>query len=205
MKPLGTTGLIGRWKPLHLGGALLLETVCKYSDHVKIGIGSCNKYNLRNPFTADESREMIDQFLKPKYDHYEFILVPDFGQIAEYSDGQMWRKYVVDHYKTLDNFVSGNDYVTELLKDDYHIIKSYEMIPTEFQIPIKASMIRMAMARGLNYEEMLPDAVAEYIRDNKLAARFRREFGLEQLAVIGNSCWNVDEKRDQEKSHVQER
>lgn len=59
MKTLGAVGFIGRFKPLHNGAALALETLCEQADKVKIGIGSVNKYNLRNPFTAEESQEMI--------------------------------------------------------------------------------------------------------------------------------------------------
>lgn len=49
-------GAIGRFKPLHLGAAAMLEALCENAEEVVIGIGSSNKYNLRNPFTAEESR-----------------------------------------------------------------------------------------------------------------------------------------------------
>ena len=44
---LGTIGLIGRFKPLHLGASVLLESACEKAEKVIIGIGSSNKYNIR--------------------------------------------------------------------------------------------------------------------------------------------------------------
>jgi nicotinamide mononucleotide adenylyltransferase len=203
MTNLGTVGLIGRWKPLHNAAGILLETICQSADLVKIGIGSCNKYNLRNPFTAEESREMIDLFLKPCYQNYEFIFVPDFGHILEYSDGQMWRRFVVDHYGRLDHFVTANDYVEQLLKNDYHIIHSPEIIPIQYQIPLKGSMVRMAIALG-NYKQYVPSAVYEFLEQSGLTERFRGEFGLETLSLLEGDSWQAPEDLSEEKNHTHE-
>jgi hypothetical protein len=39
------------------------------------------------------------------------------------------------------------------------------------------------MAEGDGWQEMVPAAVAEYLIQNKLDQRFRKEFGLETLAM----------------------
>ena len=85
---MGRVGGIGRWKPLHKAGAVMLETVCSMADQVLIGIGSINKYNARNPFTAEESKEMLDRFLKDRFDNYQILFIPDFGHLPEHHDGQ---------------------------------------------------------------------------------------------------------------------
>ena len=90
---LGRVGVIGRFKPLHNGGALMLDAICENADHVVIGLGSSNKYNLRNPFTGDESAGMIEAYLSPRFSNYELIHVPDFGHIQEFSDGKKWKEY----------------------------------------------------------------------------------------------------------------
>lgn len=89
---LGRVGVIGRFKPLHNGAAVLLESLCEKSDHVLIGIGSSNKYNIRNPFTSDETKDMIELFLKEKFTNYEIIKIPDFAHIPGCENGQQWRK-----------------------------------------------------------------------------------------------------------------
>jgi nicotinamide-nucleotide adenylyltransferase len=178
----GRVGLIGRFKPLHNGNAVLLERVCEQAEHVIIGIGSSNRYDLRNPFTAEESREMVERLLKPRFSNYEFLLIPDFGHIPSYENGQEWRRYVVEKFGSLDLFVSGNAYVDELLKEDYRIAQPFEIEPSSWTAKIKASMVRAEIAKGGDWRPYVPAVVAEYIAKNRLDERLRAEFGKEILA-----------------------
>jgi nicotinamide-nucleotide adenylyltransferase len=199
-KRFGRVGLIGRFKPLHNGNAIMLESVCDQAEHVVIGIGSSNRYNARNPFTAEESRDMVDMYLKPRFSNYEFLLIPDFGHIPNYENGQEWRRYVVESFGSLDCFVSGNAYVDELLKEDYRIIQPYDIEPGSRTAEIKASMVRAEMANGGVWERYVPDAVAEYIGRNRLDERLRKEFGREILAGDGGA-WK-QENAIEEKQNV---
>lgn len=204
MDKLGRVGLIARFKPLHNGGALMLEAVCERAGHVVIGIGSCNKYNARNPFTADESKDMVDKFLTGRFSNYSFISVPDFGHIPKYSDGQMWREYIFNTYGELDHFVSGNDYVSELLKNNYDIIHPASLISRDKQVRLRATEVRIEMARFGNWKELVPENVAGYLESSGLVDRFRREFGLETLGEMFEGNYSERESVDQEKSHVGE-
>ncbi len=92
MKRFNRVGMICRFKPLHKGGALMLEAACQSAEYVLIGIGSENKYDWRNPFTAQESKEMVDVYLSRRFSNYAVFFMQDSGHIPEYSDGQKWRK-----------------------------------------------------------------------------------------------------------------
>ena len=59
MTKLGIAGIVARFKPVHKGHAAVLEALCERSEHVYIGIGSSNRYNLRNPFTKEEMDEAL--------------------------------------------------------------------------------------------------------------------------------------------------
>jgi nicotinamide-nucleotide adenylyltransferase len=205
MRQLGRVGVIGRFKPLHSGSAAMLDILCQQADRVVIGIGSSNKYNARNPFTAEESREMIDLYLKPRFSNYEFLLVPDFGHIPEYSDGQKWKGYIVEHYGRLDYFVTGNEYVASLLEGDYPLMHPASLLPRQDQIYIKGSIVRMAMATGYDHSLLVPPEVSGYLDENGLVERFRREFGLETLAQLGENSWKLPEDYASEKSHTREK
>jgi nicotinamide-nucleotide adenylyltransferase len=209
---IGTIGLIGRFKPLHNGGASMLESICEKADYVKIGIGSAYdkdlvidyKYNLRNPFTPDESKNMIDAFLKERFNNYEVLLVPDFGHIPGCENGQPWRKYVVDKFGELDYFVSGNGYVADLLQVDYNIIHPVVLIPENRRVKLKATEVRVEMARGNDWKEMVPKQVAKYIMDYNLDRRFRVEFGLETISnYLGTEYWMI-ETGNEERLHTYE-
>lgn len=198
-KNLGTVGCVGRFKPLHNGGAAMLETLCEKSEHVIIGIGSSNKYNSRNPFTPTESREMIDAYLKDKFSNYEFKEVPDFAHIPEYSDGKKWKEYITDNFGILDHFISGNEYVSDLMRNTYDIIHPASIIPSEKHIYLRATEVRVEMARNGNWQDLVPKEVSEYITRNNLDKRFKKEFGLEILSQLADGL----EYRGHESSYLE--
>ena len=169
-------GMIARWRPVHLGHAVILKALCKSGDKVFIGIGSSNRYNVRNPFTLEETQAMLKLVLAD-FHNYQLVPVPDL------DDGPRWRVMVKELFGALDLFVTENPYVTNLLKDDYRLMRPIELIPSEEQIPVDGSGVRRAMARGVAWESLVPPVIAEYIKSNRLDVRFRAEFGLETLAM----------------------
>lgn len=205
MNKIGRVGTIGRWKPLHLGGLYYLESLCEISNEVIIGIGSSNKYNMRNPFTAEESEEMIRAALSPNYNNFSFIYVPDFAQDPRFANGQKWRSYVVEKFGKLDLFVSGNEYVLELLKNDYKVIESFKFVPSKNKIPIKSTEIRIAMAAFADWQKFVPEKTAKYLENKGLVKRFRREFGLSTLDwAEQHPHFNKKEDASFEKMHTME-
>ncbi len=185
-KPLGMAGVVGRFRPLHLGSALMLEALCEQAEKVTIGIGSSNRYNARNPFTAEEAMDMINLHLMPRFRNYSFVTVPDYGHIPQFSDGKKWAEEAVAAYGELDCFVTGNDYVRQLLAPHYPTISSYEIIPQESWIMLSGTMVRAAMAQGSPWKPMAPAAIADYLERNGLVERFRKEFGLETIAAMAD-------------------
>jgi nicotinamide mononucleotide adenylyltransferase len=170
---------------------------------VVIGLGSCNKYNLRNPFTAEESREMIDAFLSKRFSNYSFIEIPDFAHIPAYSDGRKWKEYVTGHYGSLDCFVSGNDYVNSLLDDVYRVMWPGDIVPPERRVWAKGTQVRLEIARFGDWRSFVPDETAEYLESNGLIQRFRKEFGLETLAHLEEG-FEFHESAAQEYRHTVE-
>ena len=74
--------------------------------------------------------------------------------------------------------------MTSLLRDDYRVLRPVELIPPRERVPAEGSAVRRAMARGEEWESLVPNVVAEYIKSNRLDVRFREEFGLETLAML---------------------
>lgn len=201
-KKYGLVGLIGRWKPLHVGGYRVLRSACENSEFVKIGVGSSNKYNLRNPFTSEESKKMIEYSLSPEFDNFEVVEIPDFGHVPEYRDGKRWTQEIVDKFGDLDVFISSNDYVRDLLKDKYDLVHCWELLNKKDQIRLRATHVRIEMAKFGNWERLVPEKVADYIKENNLDDRFRKEFGLKTLALHYSSIPIDSEHLEHEKMHV---
>jgi nicotinamide-nucleotide adenylyltransferase len=173
---LDRIGMVARWRPVHRGHALILRTLCDRATQTLIGIGSSNRYNLRNPFTLEETGDMIRLALDGR-ENYTLIPVPDL------DDGPRWRLMILDLFGSLDLFVTANPYVASLLAEDYRVVKPIELIAENEQIAIDGTTVRREMARGDGWRDLVPPTIADYIAARQLDERFRREFGLETLAL----------------------
>ena len=171
-----TTGLVCRWKPVHLGHEALLVTLCERSEHVLVGLGSSNRRNARNPFTAAESARMIELVLAPRFSNFELVSVPDL------DDGPRWSALVSTLMGPLDLFVTENAWVKELMSSIYPVRHPGLIVPHERHVPIDGTLVRRRMARGEDWRSLVPRSVAAYLEQEGLAERFQREFGLETLA-----------------------
>jgi len=169
-------GMVARWRPVHLGQTPVLRALCARAAHALIGIGSANRYNLRNPFTLEETSDMIRLVLADR-ENCTLIPVPDL------DDGPLWREMILDLFGPLDLFVTDNPYVASLLAEDYTIIRPVTLVPDDEKVPIDGTMVRREMARGDGWRHLVPVEVADYIVTNQLDERFRLEFGLQTLAL----------------------
>ena len=176
IEQLDRIGMVARWKPVHLGHAPVLHALCDRASQALIGIGSSNRYNLRNPFTLEETIDMIRLVLDGR-SNYTLVPVPDL------DDGPRWRVMILDLFGSLDLFVTANPYVASLLAADYTVTRPVELVPEEERVPIDGSMVRQAMARGDAWRDLVPARIADYIAAGHLDERFRREFGLQTLAL----------------------
>ncbi|MBN1659661.1 MAG: hypothetical protein JXA93_14745 [Anaerolineae bacterium] len=172
----GRIGMIARWQPVHLGHAPVLRALCDCAAQALIGLGSSNRYHARHPFTVDETRAMIDLALAGR-SNYTLVPVPDL------DDGPRWRLMVLDLLGPLDLFVTANPYVASLLGADYALIHPVELVPVAERVPVDGTVVRREMARGDGWRDLVPAAVAHYLVSHGLDERFRREFGLETLAM----------------------
>jgi nicotinamide-nucleotide adenylyltransferase len=168
--------MVARWRPVHLGHAAVLRALCDQASTALIGIGSSNRYNARNPFTLEETVDMLGLVLAGR-ENYELIPVPDL------DDGPRWRLMVMDMFGPLDLFVTANPYVASLLRDDYKVVHPVELVPPEERVAVEGRQVRLLMAGGDGWQELVPAKVAAHIEERGLDERFRREFGLRTLAM----------------------
>jgi nicotinamide-nucleotide adenylyltransferase len=172
----GRLGMVARWQPVHLGHSPVLRALCERADQALIGIGSANRHNARCPFTLEETTDMIRLVLAGRQ-NYTLIPVPDL------DDGPRWRSWILDLFGALDLFVTDNPYVASLLAGDYRTIRPVALVAEEEKVPIDGTLVRKEMARGEGWRDLVPAEVAAYITANGLDERFRREFGLQTLAL----------------------
>jgi nicotinamide-nucleotide adenylyltransferase len=173
---VGRLAMIARWKPVHAGHAAVLEALAERADHVILGIGSANRYNARNPFTAAETATMI-RLVPGGREAAALVEVPDL------DDGPRWRLMVKEMLGPLDLFVTANAYVRSLLLEDYPILHPVHLVPPERRVRVDGSMVRAAMARGEGWRALVPPEIARFLDEQGLVRRFRAEFGAETLSL----------------------
>lgn len=161
--------MVARWKPVHVGHAAVLQGLVDSGAHCWIGIGSSNRYDASNPFTAAESAAMIRTVLgdAPNYTVFE---MPDFG------DGPRWRDHLCAMLGPLDAFVTANPYVATLMAERYPVVQSVRFVPVERRCRVDGQMVRDAMARGEPWQHLVPPGVAGWMVAHGLVDRFRKEF-----------------------------
>jgi nicotinamide-nucleotide adenylyltransferase len=169
--------MIARWKPLHLGQAAVIDGLCVAAGQVILGIGSSNRYNARNPFTLAETETMLRLALGGR-ENVEILPIPDL------DDGPRWRVMARDLLGPLDLFVTDNPYVASLMGEFYPLERPVAFVRPEARIRVNGTMVRQAMARGADWQALVPPAIAEYISSQGLDERLRREFGLQILADV---------------------
>ncbi|MEM7801300.1 MAG: hypothetical protein AAF633_19055, partial [Chloroflexota bacterium] len=140
-----------------------------------VGIGGPNRYNLRNPFTLEETEAMLKIALQGA-DNVTLLPIPDL------DDGPRWREMVKQRFGPLNLFVTDNPYVSELMQPVYHVMRPVYFVSPDERIPLNGTMVRLAMACGESWEALVEPDIAKYIKQNGLDSRFRKEFGLQAIA-----------------------
>ena len=173
---LERVGMVARWQPVHNGHVPVLRALCDCADRAIIGMGSTNRHTVRSPFSLSETTDMIRLVLGGR-ENYALLPIPDL------DDGPRWRAMVVEMFGPLDLFATANPYVWSLLAAEYPLVRPVELILVNARVAVDGTMVRRAMARGDGWRALVPGEVADYITARQLDERFRREFGLQTLAM----------------------
>jgi cytidyltransferase-like protein len=173
---LARIGLVARFKPVHLGHLAVLEGALERAERVVIGLGSANRHDLDNPWSAAESAAMIRAALGPAAGRATLVELEDLG------DGPRWATLVVERLGALDLFVTANAYVAQLLERRYRVAPMVSLVSPGRRVRVEGRQVRAAMARGGDWRALVPAPVAELLCREGLVDRFRREFGLATLA-----------------------
>ena len=100
--------------------------------------------------------------------------------------------------------MTGNDWVAELLKKEYNIISPAELIQAEKRIELRATLVRIEMAKNGDWQRYVPEEIAKYIQEKRLDERFRKEFSIETLAKAENKDYTKPEDAWAERMHTLE-
>lgn len=170
----GRIGFVARFRPPHLGHAAILAALAREAESLVVGIGSSNRRDVDNPFTGEETAELL-RLLLPEA-RAELHLLPDL------YDGPLWAAMVRERFGEIGLFVTANPYVRTLVEGFWTVEHPLSLLDPAERVAIDGKAVRSAMARGEEWARLVPPEVARALRARGLVRRFREEFGLETLA-----------------------
>ena len=141
--------LIGRFQPFHLGHLDDVMFGLSSTENLFIGIGSSNKSNeKRNPFSAEERREMIISSIEPSMaDQLKIFDIPDVG------DHEKWT-FEIDKIVPKYDIIFTNDEFTKTLFEK----REMNVVPVVLKDREKFSgtNIRELIADDENWQDLVP-------------------------------------------------
>jgi nicotinamide-nucleotide adenylyltransferase len=148
----------GRFQPFHKGHLGVVKDLLKEYDEVVIVIGSAQEgFTCRNPFTAGERIEMIDETLHAEgysRDQYWLIPVPDLNKPLA------WTTYVLGMIPRVGVVVSGNPHVRMIYEwMGFKTLEPRLYDPSRYN----GTRIRRIIACGGEWRDLVPSIVADYI------------------------------------------
>lgn len=148
--------LIGRFQPFHLGHLAAVKFALTQVDNLAIGIGSSNRVNeKRNPFSAEERKEMIASSLdESDLQKCKIYFVPDVNDHAK------WTYHVDQIIPKYDVVFSNDDFTHELYKKrDIKVIS----VPLKQREILSGTDIRLKIASGQSWEDLVPSGTAKVL------------------------------------------
>ena len=148
--------LIGRFQPFHLGHLEAIKFALSNVEHLHVGIGSSNKsHEERNPFTADERKEMIlssiDDVIGKRISlHY----IPDV------DDHSKWTNLVDEIIPEYDVVFSNDDFTHELYGKRGKSIISVDL---KSRSNLSGTNIRNLILTDQNWKEVVPSGTRDVL------------------------------------------
>ena len=157
-----------------MGHLRVVRDLLSEYDEVVILIGSAQEgFTCRNPFTAGERIEMINEALKSegfKREQYWLIPAPDLHKPLA------WTSYVLALAPRVDAVATGNPHVKYIFEwMGYRVIMPKMYDPTRY----KGTVIRELIVSGGEWEKLVPSTVADYIKRVNGVERIKRVCGSE--------------------------
>lgn len=148
--------LIGRFQPFHLGHLDAVKFALSSVDELLIGIGSSNKFNeKRNPFTADERKQMIESSLdETTLGKIKIYYIPDV------NDHERWT-YQIDEIVPKYDTVFSNDEFTHTLfgKRGIKVIS----VPLKQREILSGTDIRVKIREDQNWFGLVPEGTKKVL------------------------------------------
>jgi nicotinamide-nucleotide adenylyltransferase len=159
--------LIGRFQPFHKGHLAAVDFALSKVENLWIGIGSSNKsYEKRNPFTADERKEMILSSLgSERLKRVQICYVPDTG------DHEKWTYHVDSIVPKYDVVFSNDNFTITLYKKRGKEIIEVPLLERDM---VSGTNIREMISSDKNWSDLVPEGTKKVLLKVDAKARLSK-------------------------------
>jgi nicotinamide-nucleotide adenylyltransferase len=159
---------VGRFQPFHNGHLEVIKRIMKEVDELIIIVGSSQySHRLDNPFTAGERITMIREALEEaeiQLSRIWIIPVPDIHQHT------LWVSQIVGYSPKFDVVYANEPLTHRLFKEAGFRVESVPFIKRKVYL---ATEIRKRMLTGENWNKLVPNSVAKFIKEINGDTRLR--------------------------------
>lgn len=151
---------VGRFQPFHNGHLTAVESILREVDELVIVVGSSQySHRMNNPFTSGERITLIRRALEEdgiQPSRYYVVPVPDTHV------HMLWVSQVVGYTPNFDIV-----YTNEPLTRRLFVERGFKVEPVPFyeREIYSATQIRKRILDGENWEELVPNGVAQFIKE----------------------------------------
>jgi len=151
---------VGRFQPFHMGHLLVIKGILKEVEELIIVIGSAQySHRIDNPFTTGERLTMIHNALKEaKIPIERCWIVP----VRDVHVHMLWVAEVVGYTPKFDVVYANEPLTRRLFSEAGFKVKS---IPYQKRDIYSATEIRERMLKSRNWEALVPNSVAAFIKE----------------------------------------
>lgn len=148
--------LIGRFQPFHLGHLDAVKFALSSVDELMIGIGSSNRFNeKRNPFSADERRQMIESSLdETTLGKIKIYYIPDV------DNHERWTHQIDEIVPKYDTVFSNDEFTHTLFgKRGVKVIS----VPLKQREILSGTDIRVRIRDGQDWAGLVPEGTKKVL------------------------------------------
>ena len=159
---------VGRFQPFHLGHLHAIKHILSNVDEVIIVIGSAQySHRLDNPFTAGERVTMICKALmEAQITPSKYLIIP----IRDLHVHMMWVAEVRGYTPRFEVVYSNESLTCRLFMEAGFPVKSIPFSKRHLHL---ATEVRERILRNESWTELVPNSVADYIREIDGVGRMR--------------------------------
>jgi NAD+ synthase len=170
---------VGRFQPFHNGHLEAIKWILGQTDKVAIAIGSMQEYNtLRHPLEFKDRKAIVEAALKEAgIKNYKLFGLPDF-----YNDVAWTKKMLESAGIAADKavLVSLNGWATTSAQN-FGVQTAKHPV---FCNDLSATQVRETIVAGFDWEELVPAAVAGYLKDGGLIQKIADSQALPEEKIV---------------------